>query len=223
MWYANEIELSEQTQENRRRRRERILALVIFGVVLLLGGVEVYLLRLSAQLPFVNSIFFFGLMNLNIVLIMLLLFLVFRNVVKLILDEKRGKIGSRLKTRLVFSFLLFAIIPTVLLFSISAFYIRSSFDKWFSVKIGGTMQKSIEVVQNYYETTKNKLVTIAMITSQIDGLKFPGDVLLNEWKAANLLHPSLARLPTFSPPKKGQGSFFCPQHSPQKLSSSLLL
>src|SRR3954470_19851630 len=130
-------------KEKQRRRRERIIVLVVTGFLIGFTAVEVHLLRLSAKLPFVNSIFFFGLMNLNIVLIMLLLFLVFRNAVKLILDERKGKMGSRLKTRLVFCFLLFAIIPTVLLFTISAFYIKNSFDKWFSIKVGGTLQHSI--------------------------------------------------------------------------------
>jgi hypothetical protein len=33
-----------------------------------------------------------------------------------------------------------------------------------------------------------------MITSQIEALKLDGDVLLADWKAAGLLHPSLLRL-----------------------------
>jgi len=140
--------------ESRRRRREKF---VVFALIIFLSGftaLEVHLLRLSAQLPFVNSVFFFGLMNLNVVLIMLLLFLVFRNAVKLILDERRGKIGSRLKTRLVICFVLFAIIPTVFLFSISAFYIKNSFDKWLTLKVGGTLQRSIDVVKDYYENSE---------------------------------------------------------------------
>ncbi|MBI1860455.1 MAG: PAS domain S-box protein [Deltaproteobacteria bacterium] len=140
--------------ERARRRRERITVIILIGTLSLLTVFEVHILRLSAKLPFVNSIFFFGLMNLNIVLIMILLFLVFRNVVKLILDEKRGRAGSRLRTRLVFSFILFAIIPTVLLFAISATYIKTSFDKWFSAKVESTLQRSIEVVKIYYENTE---------------------------------------------------------------------
>lgn len=38
------------------------------------------------------------------------------------------------------------------------------------------------------------LITFAMITSQIDGLKLKGDVLLAKWQEAGLLHPSLVRL-----------------------------
>ncbi len=137
------------------------MAFVVVSLLVGLTIVEVHLLRVATSLPFVNSIFFFGLMNLNIVLIMVLLFLVFRNGVKLILDERAGLFGSRLRTRLVFSFLLFALVPTILLFSISAFYIKSSFDKWFSIKIGGTLERSIDVVKTYYETSKGNATHFA--------------------------------------------------------------
>jgi len=43
-------------------------------------------------------------------------------------------------------------------------------------------------------TSKASLVTIAMITSQVDGLELEGDVLVSKWKDVNLLHPSLVRL-----------------------------
>lgn len=43
-------------------------------------------------------------------------------------------------------------------------------------------------------TSKTSLMTIAMITSKIDGLELEGDVLLSKWKEAKLLHPSLVRL-----------------------------
>lgn len=140
--------------ETRRRVRERWLGLGLLCLLVTLTAVEIQLSRLSAELPFVNSIFFFGLMNLNVVLIMLLLFLVFRNVVKVLVEDKRGEAGGRLRTRLVFSFILFAIIPTVLLFTVSALYIRSSFDKWFSVRVGGAMQHAIEVVRSYYDNAQ---------------------------------------------------------------------
>lgn len=145
---------TKPTYEERRRKREKIIALLVFTVLVGFTAVEVHLLKLSSKLPFVSSIFFFGLMNINIVLILLLLFLVFRNAVKMILDEKRGKLGSRLRTRLVFCFTLFAMIPTVFLFSIAAFYIKNSFDKWFNLKVGGTLQRSIDVVKNYYENSE---------------------------------------------------------------------
>lgn len=144
----------KESYELRRRRREKVIAAIVFITIILFTAIEVHLLKLSSKLPFVNSIFFFGLMNLNVLLVMVLLFLVFRNALKLILDERRGRLGSRLKTRLVVSFLLFATVPTVFLFTTSALYIKSSFDKWFNVKVEGTLERSIEVVQNYYQNTE---------------------------------------------------------------------
>jgi mRNA interferase MazF len=41
---------------------------------------------------------------------------------------------------------------------------------------------------------RHRLATVAMITSQVEALKLDGDVLLADWKAAGLLHPSLLRL-----------------------------
>ena len=41
---------------------------------------------------------------------------------------------------------------------------------------------------------RNRLAILAMITSQVESLALPGDVLLSEWRAAGLLHPSLLRI-----------------------------
>lgn len=41
---------------------------------------------------------------------------------------------------------------------------------------------------------RNRLATVAMITSQVEALALEGDVLLTDWQAAGLLHPSLLRL-----------------------------
>ncbi len=43
-------------------------------------------------------------------------------------------------------------------------------------------------------TEKVGVVTIAMITSKMEGLRFPGDCKIGDWESAGLLHPSLVRL-----------------------------
>lgn len=43
-------------------------------------------------------------------------------------------------------------------------------------------------------TARVGVVTIAMVTSKIEGLKFPGDHRLQDWESAGLLHPSLVRM-----------------------------
>jgi two-component system nitrogen regulation sensor histidine kinase NtrY len=141
------------SREQRKRKREWILIFFLAVLFVALTVAEFRLTRLSSTLPFVNSIFFFGLLNVNIVILIGLVWLVFRNIGKLFIERRRKVLGSRLKTKLVISFLAFSIIPTLVLFLISALYINSSFDKWFSLKIQNTLQASLEITATYYRNT----------------------------------------------------------------------
>lgn len=143
-------------QESRKRKREIGLVLVLSLLFLFLTWFEFRLLNISQQLPFVHSIFFFGLVNFNIILLLLLFFLIFRNVVKVFV-ERRGKlIGSSLKAKLVAAFAAFASVPTALMFLVSVFYINSSFDKWFSVRMASVLKASLEVNQEYIFASKKR-------------------------------------------------------------------
>lgn len=143
-------------QEFKKRRREIFLVLVVSFLFGLLTWFEIRLFSTSQELPFVHSIFFFGLVNFNIILLLLLLFMIFRNVVKVFV-ERRGRVfGSSLKAKLIAAFVTFSFVPTVLMFIISVFYINSSFDKWFSAKMAGVLKSSIEVTNAYYFNAKKK-------------------------------------------------------------------
>ncbi len=142
--------------ETKKRKREIVLVLVIGLLFFALTWFEFRLLNISQQLPFVHSIFFFGLVNFNIILLLLLFFLIFRNIVKVFV-ERRGKlIGSSLKAKLVAAFAAFATVPTGLMFLVSVFYINSSFDKWFSVRMASVLKAALEVNQEYIFSSKKK-------------------------------------------------------------------
>lgn len=50
------------------------------------------------------------------------------------------------------------------------------------------------VLAHTIRSPRNRLVTVAMITSQIEAPRIEGDVELRSWREAGLLHPSLLRL-----------------------------
>jgi mRNA interferase MazF len=50
------------------------------------------------------------------------------------------------------------------------------------------------ILSNSSLTNKVGLVTIAMVTSKLEGLKLSGDYKVQDWQKAGLLHPSLIRL-----------------------------
>ena len=143
-----------EQRELRKRRRERFIILGLAVVFALLTGVEFRLSRISASLPFVNSIFFFGLINFNIVILVAMLWLIFKNVGKIFFERRSRILGARLKTKLVTAFIGFSIIPTLTIFFISALYINQSFDKWFSLKIQNTLQSSLEITSLYYKNAE---------------------------------------------------------------------
>lgn len=164
-------------QEFKKRRREILLVLVVSFLFGLLTWFEIRLFATSQQLPFVHSIFFFGLVNFNIILLLLLLFMIFRNVVKVFV-ERQGKVfGSSLKAKLIAAFVTFSFVPTVLMFIISVFYINSSFDKWFSAKMAGVLKSSIEVTNAYYFNAKKKNYHFAhQIADAVRPLKNQNDI-----------------------------------------------
>ncbi|NUN04857.1 MAG: PAS domain-containing protein [Bdellovibrio sp.] len=165
------------SQEFKKRRREIILVLVVSFLFGLLTWFEIRLFATSQQLPFVHSIFFFGLVNFNIILLLLLLFMIFRNVVKVFVERQGRVFGSSLKAKLIAAFTTFSFVPTVLMFIISVFYINSSFDKWFSVKMAGVLKSSIEVTNAYYFNAKKKNYHFAhQIADSIRPLKSQSEI-----------------------------------------------
>lgn len=175
------------SREKRKRKNERF---AIFGITLLFAGLtflEFKLSKVSSSLPFVNSIFFFGLLNVNIILLIALVWLIFRNIGKLFLERRSRLLGARLKTKLVTAFLAFSIIPTLVLFTISSLYINSSFDKWFSIKIQNTLEASLEITRAYYRNGERIAVHFAEHLSRQMGSKLkPGENLPQSGSSVSL-------------------------------------
>lgn len=57
----------------------------------------------------------------------------------------------------------------------------------------GTKKRPALVLSLAEVTDRVSLVTIAMITSKVEGLKFPGDCKIEHWQEVGLLYPSLVR------------------------------
>ena len=144
-------------QETKRRKRERIIILVTVFLIALMTYLETGIFRGEvALLPVYGNALIFGLINVNIILIILLIFLIVRNLVKLIYERRHGIVGSKLRTRLVAAFVSLSLIPTVLLFLVSINFLSYSIDNWFSIRIGDALNKTLEVAQIYYQQSADQ-------------------------------------------------------------------
>ena len=181
-------------KERRKRKRERLIMVGLLLALALLTAVEFRLGKISSTLPFVNSIFFFGLINFNIVILMGLLWLIFKNVGKIFFERRSRVLGSRLKTKLVTAFIGFSIIPTLTVFTISALYINQSFDKWFSLKVQNTLQNSLEITNLYYKNAESlsahfaDLIAKQLHTPLIAQRKAPSSALLDQLEQLRSLY-----------------------------------
>src|SRR4030065_560603 len=77
---------------------------------------EANLATLAGSVAITSNIIIFALININVVLIVLLIFLVTRNIFKIILDRKRNILGAKIRSRLVLIFIGFSLVPTIRLF-----------------------------------------------------------------------------------------------------------
>jgi len=161
----NTIEVAgPDPREKLRRRREIYIALAAVGLMGLLTWIELHFFG-------VESYLFLAFFNLNIILLVLVLFLVIRNVFKLVIERRRKVLGSKLRTRLVMTFITLSIVPTLLMFFIAVRFVHTSVDYWFQEQVGQSMQQALEVGQVFYASVKQGLevrseITLDQIRSQ---------------------------------------------------------
>lgn len=147
-----------ESAEHKRRQRELFIILAVVPAVALLTYIESHISTISGGVPVATNILVFGLINVNIILLVLLIFLIFRNAVKIFLETRRRLIGSRLKFKIVSAFVALTIIPTFLLFFVVIGFINRSIDGWFDIKIEDSLRQSLELAQNYYKDTSDKML-----------------------------------------------------------------
>ena len=157
----NSFEESLKLEEAKRRRREWLVILVTTLMVLAFAFFEVQLPDVSPEYSTASNVAFFILININIILLILLVFLVVRNLVKLVFERKRRILGSRLRVRLVLAFVGLSLIPTLLLFVIAGGFVTRSFERWFDIQVENALQGSLEIGQTYYQNSANNALFYA--------------------------------------------------------------
>jgi two-component system nitrogen regulation sensor histidine kinase NtrY len=166
----------ELSPEARRRRNELVIIGIISILIIILTAVEMRIPQVGEVIPVANNIIIFSLININIILILLLIFLVIRNLVKLIFERKRKVLGAKLRTKLVVAFVSLSLVPTVVLFLVAAGFITNSVEHWFRVQVEQSLQGALEVTQTYYRDFANNTVSSAhQISKYLSRQGVPGE------------------------------------------------
>ncbi|MFI5327714.1 MAG: PAS domain-containing sensor histidine kinase, partial [Candidatus Rokuibacteriota bacterium] len=111
----------DRVDEQEKRKRN---LLIITGILVLLVVATVFEVGIRApQIPFASNLIVFFLFNLNLIVFLLLLVLLFRNLVKLSFERRQKIIGSKFKAKLVLAFLALSLVPGILIFLIASNFI----------------------------------------------------------------------------------------------------
>ena len=156
----------ELSPEARRRRNELIIIGIISILILIFTTVEMKFPQIGGKIPVASNIIIFSLININIILILLLIFLVIRNLVKLIFERRRKVLGAKLRVKLVAAFISLSLVPTILLFFVAVGFITNSVEHWFSAQVEQSLQGSLEMAQTYYRDFANHAVSTAQQISK---------------------------------------------------------
>ncbi len=146
----NKLSSDIKALKTKKRRIEISLAVfLLFVVVFVTYG----------QLTFFGSDpwIFFTLININAILMLVVLFLVARNVMGLLLERRRQIFGSRLKTRLVLAFFSISFVPILIMFLSANKILTTSVNYWFTSQVENSMEAALDVGQSFFEAASARL------------------------------------------------------------------
>jgi len=142
-----------------RKRRTRYAIIICLILIPVLTYLETVVFQIGEiTFPVSGNVLVFSLININIILLLLMVFLVFRNLVRLVFEQRQISLGKSLRTRLVISFMLLSLIPTILLFFIALQFVSTSMDYWFNSNVEASLDESLKVAQDIYQKNLGRTI-----------------------------------------------------------------
>ncbi len=146
------------------RQKQKLIRRVIVICLLLIPifiWIQSQLLSDEVKLPVNNSILIFALININVLLVLFVLFLILRNLAELLFERKINRLGNKLKTKLIASFLSLTLIPTILLFFVALQFVSTSMDYWFNASIEDSLTESLKLAQSLLHEKEEQVILMS--------------------------------------------------------------
>jgi len=133
----------------RWRRQNRVLGGLYLGIGLLAVAAFWLFSRMRGLPPeeLTNRLLVFLLWWFDLTLIGALLFVLVRNLAKLLLERRRGILGTRFRTNLLLSYLVLIVVPTGLLFVLASGLLSHGATSWFSEPVEGLAATGLELAE----------------------------------------------------------------------------
>ena len=139
--------------------------LILAGIVALiavLAGLLSLASRSSDVAPDVLSEFvLYALSATNLTILLALLFVLARNIIKLVVEQRRAIPFARFRTRLVIALLGMTLIPAVLVLIVGSELIRNNIDQFFNAPMANILSSARDIASDYYRERQRTVSSVA--------------------------------------------------------------
>ncbi|HYM59399.1 MAG TPA: ATP-binding protein [Thermoanaerobaculia bacterium] len=133
-----------------RYRKDPRFIITIPILILAATSIVYYLIQRTKELSpeaLSSQVLLFVLWNINVLLIIGILFVLLRGIVKLVLERHRGILGSRFRTKLVITYVAASLLPVLIMFIVATDLLRVSIDRWFNTPVGTILRNGEAIAQ----------------------------------------------------------------------------
>ncbi len=152
-----------------------LIAASIALLIAALGATLTFASRSSRLSPdFLSEFVLYGLSLADLTMILALVFVLARNIVKMIVERRRGLPFARFRSKLVAVLLGMTLIPSGLVLFVGSELIRSNLDRWFTAPMEDIVASANWTAANYYlERQKGVIATSQRLARTLATLGFP--------------------------------------------------
>jgi two-component system nitrogen regulation sensor histidine kinase NtrY len=134
------------------RDNTRLLLAGVLVLVAVLAGLLALAGRSSSFAPdFLTEVVLYALSATNLTMLAALVFVLARNIVKLIIEQRRALPFSRFRAKLVAVLLGMTLIPALLVLLVGSELIRNNIDQWFNAPMDNMLSSARDIASDYYE------------------------------------------------------------------------
>ena len=168
--------------------------LILIGIAALIAALAGFLVlanRASAVAPDVLAEFvLYALFATNLTMLLALLFVLARNVIKLLVEQRRAMPFARFRTKLVMALLGMTLIPAVLVLIVGSELIRNNIDRFFNAPMATMLSSARDVASDYYRERQRVVASVSQRLARRVGAV---DVAADQASAKEIVAPDVSQ------------------------------
>jgi two-component system nitrogen regulation sensor histidine kinase NtrY len=149
--------IDKSTSDENGSKGSKVFKIFVWVITFCIMGFLSLLMGTVILNPSTTGPIYLALININILFAILFLAFIGHRFVHLLLERRRGVIGTRMNLRFVALFSVFAVVPAILVGAGSFWLLNQGIESWFSNRITTALNGSITVSNAYLEEHENNL------------------------------------------------------------------